>query len=132
MTITNTQLIRDALGILGVLAETESASPEQLQLGLRVLNEIMAAWERKGVDLEYHAQTISDAGQQTPVPDVAIGAVKYSLAFALATYFPANPMSAAAVLTMDELRGIVERDAVLDSMKPSSLTHMPLGRDFLS
>lgn len=57
--MTNIDLIRDALGLIGVLNEVESPSAEQGVHGLRVLNQMMEMLEEDGVRLQYFAQTLT-------------------------------------------------------------------------
>ena len=70
MSISNSQLITEALALIGVLQETETLSAEQGAHGLRKLNALMADWEQDGVDLQYFEQTT--LADDTPIPDHAI------------------------------------------------------------
>lgn len=83
--MTNADMVRSALQMLGVLGEEEHASADQFSHGIIVLNEIMADWEADGVGLEYHPQY--EASDETPIPDEARAGVKGFLAAALSVYY---------------------------------------------
>lgn len=78
----NRQLIEDALTAIGVLGEGESANDSQAELGLRHLNELMAAMTEDGLDLQYFEQTDPEA--DCPIPAFAIQGIKAMLAISLA------------------------------------------------
>lgn len=83
--ISNVDLIRDALGLLGVLAENEAPTAGQAQHGLRVLNEMLADWEGNGVNLGYTPGT--SLADNAALDDMSIQPVKYNLAHELAPYY---------------------------------------------
>lgn len=119
---TNSEVIRDALGLLGVLAESESLSAEQADHGLRVLNDMMADWEIDGIETEYYPQT--DVNADFPADDVACA--KYNLAVELAPHYQAPIADAVAVkATMYYQRKV--RDAVRDAMLEADTSHISLG-----
>ena len=124
MSISNTQLISDALGLLGVLQETEVMSPEQAQHGLRVLNELMADWEQDGIDLQYFEQ--SSLAEEAPIPNHAVMAVKYYLAMALAPFY-AKPVPPEFLSIGAEKYARLRRDSVKQYVRPTDLTHLHQG-----
>lgn len=101
------------MGLLGILAESESASAEQGAHGLRALNELMAEWEADGIDLEYYEQTL--LGATTPIPDSAILPVKHFLALHLASYY-GKSVSPEFVATSDKYYARLVRDVVRDNL----------------
>jgi hypothetical protein len=88
MSITNVQLIGDALRELNVISEIETPSAEQGSHALRKLNQMMAEWEEAGVRLEYFAQTVM--GDDCPIPAYAEGGVTAQLATRLASTYGAE------------------------------------------
>ena len=124
MATSNFQIIQDALGLLGVLQETEVMSSEQGMHGLRVLNELMADWEQDGIDLQYYEQT--SLVDDTPIPSHATVAVKYYLAIALAPFY-GRPVPAEFVSIGAEKYARLVRDSVIAQLRPVDLSHLPLG-----
>lgn len=129
MATSNSQIIQDALGLLGVLQETEVMSAEQGAHGLRVLNELMADWEQDGIDLQFYEQTT--LADTTPVPDHAILATKYYLAMALAPYY-ARPVSPEFVALGDKYYSRLVRDAMTEQLRPVDMSHLPVGEGWSS
>lgn len=124
MSTTNSQLIRDALGLIGVLAETQSVSAEQAQLGLRVLNELIASWGLDGIDLQYFEQT--EPGDETPIPDHSIAAVKHALAISLAPYF-GMAVTPEFIEAADRHYSRFIRDVVKDQVQEARMDHLHPG-----
>lgn len=79
---TNAEMIRDALGLLTVLGEGQTATAEQLAHGLRTLNTVMADLQESTIDLDYFDQT--EASDEVPLPKDALLGVTAMLAAALA------------------------------------------------
>lgn len=123
MAISNSQLIRDALGLIGVLGEVEAASPEQATHGLRVLNRMILALQAKGIDLQYYEQT--DPGADTPIPPEAEDVVLYFLAFKLAPSY-GKTVSLEMRAEGAELYATLVRNAVIDQLAPIQTT-LPRG-----
>lgn len=124
MPVSNSQLISDALGLLGVLQETETMSAEQGAHGLRTLNQVMADWEQDGIDLQYYTQ--STLADDAPIPDHALMAVRYFLAIALAPFYAAQVPQTFSVLA-DKYYSRLVRDSVRERLRPVSMSHLPLG-----
>jgi hypothetical protein len=98
MSITNVQLIGDALRELNVISEIQTPSPEQGAHALRKLNQMMAEWEEAGVRLEYFAQTIMS--EDCPIPAYAESGVTAHLATRIAgTYGAEVSIATAAAAT---------------------------------
>lgn len=85
MSISHVDLIRDALGLLGVLRETQTPTAEQGAHGMRVLNEMMADWEQDGVDVGFVSAT--SLADDLSTEDAYIASIKYNLAHMLAPYY---------------------------------------------
>ena len=121
---TNADVIRDALGLLGVVAETEEASEEQAQLGLRILNDFMEEWLANGIDVGQWPQT--DVDDEFPGPSGVIQTTKATLAIHLAPYFERQP-SAIVVATASAGYNRLMREAFVGQMQERDLTHLPMG-----
>lgn len=122
--MTNADLIRDALSLLGVVGETEPLSAEQGAHGLRMLNEMLAEWEADGLDLAYFEQ--DDINDESPIQNSEAGAVKYNLAIDLAPHYGkavAPEIAARAGKYLYRLK----RDQMIAALEPSDVTHLPMG-----
>ena len=124
MSISNSLLITDALGLIGVLRETETMTAEQGAHGLRVLNHLMADWEQDGIDLQYYEQ--NSLTNTTPIPDHAIVAVKYFLAFALAPFYSRDVRPEMLALA-EKYYARLRRDAMALTVEPTDLSHLAPG-----
>lgn len=125
MSISHVDLIRDSLGLLGVLRETQAPTAEQGEHGLRVLNEMMADWEVDGVDLGFVPSTsLADA---LSVDDGDIAPVKYNLAHALAPYYGRQTPPVVLERAISYYNRLL-RQSMVDELEPVSLEHIPLGR----
>lgn len=124
MSISNSQLITEALALIGVIQETEVLSAEQGQHGLRKLNALMADWEQDGVDLQYFEQIA--LADETPIPDHAILAVTYYLAMALAPTYAAR-VPPEFVALGDKYYSRLVRDAAKEKIAPTDLRHLTQG-----
>lgn len=124
MSISNSQLVSDSLGLLGVLQETEVMTAEQGTHGLRTLNDLMADWEQDGIDLQYYEQSV--LAEDAPIPNHAILAVKYYLAMALAPYY-ARPVPPEFLSIGAEKYARLRRDAVKQFVGRTDLSHLHQG-----
>lgn len=86
--IAASQLITDALRLINVLMETETASAEQQAQGIRALNEMLAQWQAEGLNLNYIP--VGTVTNTLTVPDGAVKGIKYNLAVDLAGYYGAT------------------------------------------
>jgi hypothetical protein len=118
--MTNQDIIRDALGLLGVLAETESVSADQAAHGLRVLNDLMDEWEADNIEIGYYAQT--EPNVEFPAMARTALAVKYALAVALAPHYGRSAPAEVAVLAQRYYARLM-RDAV--EIPVASTAHLP-------
>lgn len=83
MSTTVLQIVTDAFCIIGVIGETETPSAEQGQVGMEVLNDLLADWAADGVDLGYYPQT--NLANTAPLQDADVRGVKLCLAGELAS-----------------------------------------------
>ena len=126
MSITNAELIRDALTLINVLGVGEAAEPEHTEHAIRKLNSLLADWEADGVNLQYYPQTMDDLGAECPIPDDSILAVTYYLAFALAPNY-GKQVSQEMTSLGATYYGRLTRDSVKSKMKPATLENLPVG-----
>jgi len=122
--MTNGELIRDALGMLGILAESETATADQSAHGLRVLNDLLFDWANRGVDLQWAAQTSATA--TLPINERDVQPVRSALAVALAPFYGVqpNPLTFAAA---DAGYSRLLRENISRNMPQSRMDHLPIG-----
>lgn len=125
MSLTNAQIIGDALREINVISEIGAISSEQGSYGLRKLNQMMEVWRENGIDVGYFAQTSTTA--TCPIPDWAEGAVTASLAVMCAPKYGAS-VSAEMALVADQALTMVQRKAINEGLRNADMTHMPIGQ----
>lgn len=123
---TNREVITDALIELSVLdADESSASPEDAQLGLRVMNRMFALLAADGIDLGYPPQeSLSD---DFPLDETTKSQAHYLLAVALRPSFPSAQPDPTLFALASTARAQLLRSAVLTNREETSVTHAPLG-----
>lgn len=126
MTTTNAELIRDALTLINVLGVGEAAEPEHSEFALRKQNALLADWEADGVNLQYYPQTMDELGAECPIPDDAVLAVTYYLAFALAPSY-GKQVDPKMVALGAQYYSRLTREGVVAKMQEASLTNLPVG-----
>lgn len=126
MSITNLELVRDALSLINVLGIGESAEPEQSEHALRKLNQLMEDWKEDGVDLQYHPQSMDDLAAECPIPADTELAVTHYLAIAIAPHY-GKPLGPGLLSLADKYYGRLTRVAVTEQMKPASMSHLARG-----
>jgi hypothetical protein len=88
VTQTNQQLITDAFGLIGVVADGKAPTSTQSSIALTVLNDNMATQIKDGwTNIGWYPQAISQLASNAPLRDADIADVKYCLAAWLATRF---------------------------------------------
>ncbi len=119
---TNVEILRDALGLLGVLRETEQPSAEQGEHALRILNEMLEQWQAEGVRIGQWPQ--SDLNATSPLASNALPCVKASLAVALSPYYGV-PLAPTEIVRAERLYRLLVRDAVNAEIEPADMSHLP-------
>jgi hypothetical protein len=119
---TNLDIIRGALRLLGVLAETEEPSSEDSQLALEALNGFLEDWTAEGIDVGQWPQTDVDA--DFPGSSTTEHTAKAYLAVQLAPYYERQPNP---VVVLSASRGYerLVRETVTAQMQPASMSHLP-------
>ena len=124
MATTNLDIISDALLDLGVINESETPSAEQGSHALRVLNQLLEAWEEEGVRLGWCEQT--DTSEDAPLYPYALRGVTAALAVELApSYGGAASITPALTAKLDAGMALINRKAALKNLKPLDMTNMP-------
>lgn len=122
MTISNRQLIYDALGMLGILAETEVASAEQAQQGLRTLNAFMAEWQELDIMPSYYTQQQDELANDCPIPESEEMVVTAALAVRLSAYYKGSDPTRAAAIAGSGYRRLL-RTLLTDTMPEADMSH---------
>jgi hypothetical protein len=94
MSYTKGQIVKEALTELGIAGYGFDVDPEQLEVGIRRLDSLIARWSANGLRLPYPISSDakgSTADQETNLPDVAIDAVTLNLALSLAPSYGKTP-----------------------------------------
>ena len=100
--MTVSDYFRDALGLIGVLAEGETPSAEQGVLMLRVYNDMMHSLADQGIELGFNVET-STTGTLV-LPEGHRQTIKYLLAVQSANYFHVEvPLSVASMEIVSRL-----------------------------
>src|SRR3990167_3044289 len=118
----NSDVIKEALSIIGVLDEIQSLSAEQGANGLSVMNDLLAEWDEDGIDTGFYKQT--DINADSPVYADALQAVKYNLAIALSNYYGVDPRLPVVALADRGYKRLL-RDSINAKMKEADMSHMP-------
>ena len=111
---TVSDFFKDALSLIGILAENETPSAEQGATMLRVFNNMMHDLADKGIDLGFNPQTST-----TDDLDIAEGSretVTYLLAVKSAPYFEVEVPQLVSVIAQDGYTRLL-RKAVYKDMK---------------
>ena len=126
MSITNLQLVRDALSLINVIGVGESVEPEQSEHALSKLNQILDDWKADGVDLQFYPQTMDDLASDCPIPSDSELAVTHYLAIAVAPHY-GKQISPALISLAGKYYSRLVRVAMVEQQKPISMSHMPRG-----
>ena len=124
MSITNLQVIEDALREINVISEVDNASAEQGKYALRKLNQLMEVWRENDVEVGYYKQT-STSGT-CPIPDWAELGVTCALAVAIAPKYGASVSQETAVVA-DAAMGMISRKSISEKLDNADMSHMPHG-----
>lgn len=122
---TNVTLIGDALKLLGVIGETQTPSPEQGALGLRVANRMLESWTEDLIELGWFEQTLTT--DDAPLPKWAELGVVSKLAQALRPYYPASTLE--PWVLDDTMNGfqVIQRNMLREQLRGADMSHMAQG-----
>lgn len=124
MSITNVQLITDALRALNVIRESQTPNANQQANVLRFLNQMMFAWEADGTVLGYFEQTTPS--DTCPIPQWAEMGVTYMLALAIAGDYGADPL-ASVIKRADDGYQTILRTVENLKLEGADMRHLPVG-----
>jgi hypothetical protein len=122
---TNSTVINDALRLLGVIGEAETANGEQGVKALRALNQMLVRWDEDGIKLGYFEQ--SSTTDTCPIPAWAEQGVTSKLAQRLMADYPASVPPGWVLSDGENGFGTLLRKSVHESLKSSDMSHLPAG-----
>lgn len=125
MSTSYSDVVRDALQLLNIITEIDSPSAEQGQHGLRVLNDMMAHWLERGLDVEYVPS--EDLTAEIDVERSALRAIKYGLAVELGQHYRGTLTPDIAV-TADQAWDILKRNRI--TIEPLDMSHVTRGSGY--
>jgi hypothetical protein len=121
---TNRQVITSAMRMLSILDADETASSEDVAVGLEQLNDLMAALAADDIDLGFPPQeSVSD---EFPLDSTVEAQVKPLLAVKLIAMFPGAKPAITLAADADRARSQLARAAVL-SIREEAQAAVPLG-----
>ena len=129
--MTPNDVIKSALSLLGVLAESETPTAEQASDGLDALNDMLASWETQGLDLGHYEVDLND--EMTISPQARKG-VKYNLALEIAPNYEIEPKMIVSLHARQAYASLFAcnheiQDKVLDSTLTDHGTHYNINTD---
>ena len=119
--------IRDALGMLGILGETETASAEQAAHGLRVLNNLVFDWQAEGIDIPWAAYSSPTATMTLHERDQQ--AVMANLALRLAPSYGVALSPALVDMAQNGWTRVL-RDSLTRTARVQRMDHLPIGEGY--
>lgn len=122
---TNREVVTDALIELTVLDPDESVSPEDANLGLRVMNRMFAMLLADGIDLGYPPQ--DNLSDDFPLDETVTAQAHYLLAVALRPSFPSAQPEPTLFVLAEAARAQLLRSAVLANMQEADMSNLPRG-----
>ena len=126
MTITNAELIDEALRDIGVVGEGQSASAYQAKRALRALNQMLAMWAEQDCDLHFPPQRLVDLSTTCPIPPWAELGIQQNLSVICSTKFRSPLRPDLATEADDRKRGIFAR-VMNDNLRKADMSHLPYG-----
>lgn len=125
----NIEIITDALKLLGVVAETQAASPEQGDVALRRLNQMLEAWTEDSIELGWFEQ--SSTVDTAPLPAWAVKGVTSKLAQDLQPLYPSASLAQWVFDDSQNGFGTILRKSLNEGMRTQNMSSMPLGEGHL-
>lgn len=124
MSVTNLQIITDALREINVINETQVATAAQSSKALRRLNQLMEKWKEEELDLGWVKAT--STADDAAIPDYAELAVTLALAVSVAPSFSTEPSRTLIALTQDAVNSLKSKH-IREKLDNVDMTHMPEG-----
>lgn len=117
-------IIDDALREINVIAENQSASPEQLTQGLRKLNQMMEAWKSDSMDVGWFQ--VAAASDNAPAPEWTITGITLALAARLAPQYGTSLSGESAAL-LEYFINIIRRANIDGNLDNADMSFLPEG-----
>ena len=124
MSVTNLQIITDALREINVINETQVATAAQSSKALRRLNQLMEKWKEEELDLGWVKAT--STADDAAIPDYAELAVTLALAVYVAPSFSTEPSGTLIALSQDAVNSLKSKH-IREKLDNVDMTHMPEG-----
>lgn len=124
MSVTNVQVVTDALRSLNVIREGQTPNANQSANVLRQLNQMMFAWEADGTVLGYFEQTTPS--DTCPIPQWSEQGVTYQLAIFIAGDYGADPLPSVIKRADDGYQTILRTVENL-RLEGADMRHLPAG-----
>lgn len=122
--MTNSDFIRDALGLIGVLRISQSPDANQGAQALRVMNNMFFEWEAMGVNLGWIKQTSTT--EDFPLEDALVLACQSNLAIRLAPFYERQPSAVAIGIAQAGYSRLV-RDAAIAARESIDISDLSKG-----
>jgi hypothetical protein len=122
---TNVSIIQSAYQIIGVVAESQSVSAEQGQIGLDTLNQLMASLSTEDIDIGYFTQ--DSTTDDCPIPEWAERGIISKLAQELLAIYPSAQVIPR--ITDDETNGyaVIRRMCMNQKLQGQDTSYLGLG-----
>jgi hypothetical protein len=114
----NSDLINDALSLIGVLPEGTTATASQAELGLREINALVEEWADDGVIVNWSPQ--AELAEITSLMGLELQSVKYHLAIRLCPHFGREPAPSVVALAQSAFNKLL-RVNMVKTMEPITL-----------
>lgn len=129
MSITNLELINDALRDINVISEVDDASPEQGKYAIRKLNQMMELWKEMDINIGYFSQP--DTTGNCPIPDWAELGVTASLSVVCASKY-GRSISAELAAVASVSINMIKRKSISEMLENADMSHLPRGSGHFS
>jgi hypothetical protein len=117
-------IVRDALLLLGVQDAAEAVSAQEMQDGIRELNKLLARWEADGVSLGW--TSVSAPTDTLPAPFEAEGAIAANLALYLQPRYKVS-LDGNIVQQANDGLAALRADVIANSYNRVSYDDLPAG-----
>jgi len=115
---TNLQFINDALSLINVLPEGQTASPEQGDIALRTANELVDEWAEDEIVVNWSPQT--SLTDDCPLTGIEMTAVKHHLAIRLCPHYGREPNPSLVAIAQGAY-GKLQRQQLVLKVEPVEL-----------
>jgi hypothetical protein len=114
--MSNVNLVNDALRLIGVLPEGQTASAEQGEIALRTATDLVDEWSDDGIIVTWEPNP--QLSGECPLVGTELNAVKYALAVKLCPQYGRDPSGPLAMLANNAVQRLV-RQQIVRGLEPS-------------